>query len=462
MEGILMTNPTAVLAEYIHDLRWEDLPGGVVDAAKLTLLDYLASAMAGYKINRAFNAAVTKMYYDMGGKAESRVLFNAVKLPASNAAFLNAAYGHGADIDDGHRTAQGHPGVVVIPTALALGEAGHLSGKDLIVAITAGYDVFVRFGTAVNPAHLSRGFHTTGTVGTIAAGGTAAKALKLDKKGVHSALSLSALQSAGLLEVMASGQAAKPLQPAKAAYNGVLSGRMAQAGVEGPREGLEGPKGFIKAFADSFDFSSVQQGLGKNFAIASCYKKLYPACRHVHPALDAAIDLGKANVDRIAQIETIRVFIYPTAIRLTGSVIEPVSEDEAKFSLRYAVATGLVKGNFTLNDLDVAHNFDKQVRQLIQKIDIINDPQMENREANIRGAKVELNFQDGTNQEATINLPKGDPEVPVTKADIENKLIACAAGVMNTNRQQALIEAVWQLEQISDLESLSQLLVPPR
>ena len=126
-------------------------PGRSSNQPKLVLLDYLASAMAGYKINRIFNDALWGVVSDMGGKKESRVLFQGARLPAPLAALMNAAYGHGADLDDGNRTAQGHPGVGTIPAVLALAEAHGLSGRDVIVAIVAGYDIFVRMATALNP-----------------------------------------------------------------------------------------------------------------------------------------------------------------------------------------------------------------------------------------------------------------------------------------------------------------------
>jgi 2-methylcitrate dehydratase PrpD len=446
--------PTELIAEYVYNLQWQDLPREVVESAKLRVLDYLASAMAGYKLNHAFNQTITKMFREMGGKQESGVLFSDLHLPAPNAAFLNAAYGHGADIDDGHRTAQGHPGIVVIPAALALGEAGKITGKDLIVSIVAGYDIFVRLATAVNPSHFNRGFHSTGTVGTIAAGGAAAKALKLGRNAVHNALSLAAIQAGGLHEVSESGQSSKPLSPAKAASGGVLAGRMAQLGIEGPRLPLEGGKGFLKAFTDKFDFEVLRQDLGHKFAITSCYVKLYPACRHCHGALDAAISLNKVLAGSLEQIAKVKVHIYPAAIKITGGIFEPTSKDEAKFSLPYAVATGLLKGKFGLEHLEVGRSFDRKVRELVGKIEIVSDPTMENRAANIRGAKVEVLLQDGTSKEVAVKLPKGDPEVPVSQDDIENKLKLCAEGLLPADRQQALVEAIWGLEKMSELTSL--------
>ena len=451
--------PTDLLADFIHTLRFEDLPKDVVESAKLFLLDYLASAMAGYKINRIFNEALWSVVGGMGGKKESRVFFQRAKLPAPNAALLNAAYGHGADMDDGNRTAQGHPGVAVMPVALSLTEAHRLTGRDAIVAVVVGYDIFVRLATAMNPSHLSRGFHTTGTVGTVAAGGAAAKALNLTLSEVRNTLGFAALQAAGLLEVAESGQMAKPLHPAKAAFGGILSARLAEAGAEGPREPLEGRKGFIRAFTDHVDLDILLKDLGKDFRISSCYFKLYPACRHTHAAIDAASNLRRSGIPSPALLEKIKVHVYPAAINLTGSIYEPKNEDEAKFSLAYTVATALTKGNFTLQDLDVAKSFDRETRALVSKIEIISDPLLENRAANIRGARVELVMKNGTIRQEEVKLPKGEPEVPVTFEDIEVKMKSCAETVFPEDRLRAIARTVKKLDRLKNMGSLTKLMI---
>jgi 2-methylcitrate dehydratase PrpD len=451
--------PTDLLAEFIHGLGFEDLPEDVVASAKLLLLDYLAAAMAGYRINRVFNEALWAVMGGMGGKKESRVFFHRERLPAPAAALLNAAYGHGADMDDGHRTAQGHPGVAVMPTALALAEAHHLGGRDTILALVAGYEIFVRLATAINPSHLARGFHTTGTVGTIAAAAAAAKALKLPLSGVRNTLSLAALQAAGLLEVAESGQMAKPLHPAKAAFNGILSARLAQAGAEGPRQALEGRQGFIKAFADQVDLDILWKDLGKEFQILSCYCKLYPACRHTHAAIDAAVSLKQSGPASLKLLEKVKVHLYPAGINLTGSIHEPRNADEAKFSLAYTVATALRRGNFTLQDLDVAKRFDRETRQMAAKIEIISDPQLESRQANIRGARVELIMKDGTTRQAEVKLPQGEPEVPGRQSAIELKLGFCAETLFREDQIKAIARTVQRLEGLKSLNPLTRLLV---
>jgi 2-methylcitrate dehydratase PrpD len=303
-----------------------------------------------------------------------------------------------------------------------------------------------------------RGFHTTGTVGTIAAAGAAAKALSLPPGQVRHALSLAALQASGLLEVAESGQMAKPFHPAKAAFNAILAARMAQAGAEGPREPLEGKKGFIRAYADQADLDHLRKGLGKEFRITSCYIKLYPACRHTHGAIDAALRLRQAGGFSLNTLRAVKVHIYPAAINLTGAIFKPRNEDEAKFSLPYTVATALTKGRFQLKDLDAKKGMDRETRGVIAKLEIVSDPQLENRAANLRGARVELVLKDGTPLREEVRLPKGDPEVPATAEDMAQKLAFCAEGLFPAARQRAILDQVERLDRLETVGSLLKLI----
>ncbi|MEI7670891.1 MAG: MmgE/PrpD family protein, partial [Deltaproteobacteria bacterium] len=262
-----------------------------------------------------------------------------------------------------------------------------------------------------------------------------------------------------LLEVAESGQMAKPFHPGKAAFNAILSARLAQAGAEGPRELLEGRKGFFKAFADEVNLEILQKDLGKEFLISSCYVKLYPACRHTHAAVDAALELRRRAGGSPKSVEKVRVHVYPAAINLTGSIREPKNEDEAKFSLVYTVATALTKGHFNLQDLDVVENFDRETREMAAKIEIVSDPRLENRAANIRGALVELVMKDKTTRQMEVKLAKGDPEVPATQEDMEGKLRFCAEDVFPQARQQAILKMVGKLEHLNGLSRLTKLLV---
>jgi 2-methylcitrate dehydratase PrpD len=446
---------TKLFCRYVSGLQFQHLPAGVVDSAALHVLDNLASAMAGYKVNRVFNQAVREVFGGMGGKPESTAWFGGGRLPAAHAGFINAVYGHGADLDDGNRTATGHPGVAIIPAVLSLAEAHGRGGKDAITAIVAGYDVYVRLGNLMMPCHFERGFHSTGTIGAVAAGAASAKILGLSEDGVRRALSLAAVQASGLHEVSDSGQMAKPLNPGNAARTGIISALLAKAGADAPKDPLEGDKGFLKAFADGPHWSTLPDDLGRHFKITTCYIKLYPACRHAHAPVDAALRLREAGIPGVNAIEAIKIHTYPAAIAIAGNIFEPKNEDEAKLSITFAVATAMATGRFQLGDLQSAGRLSDEVKALIGKMQIVNEPALQNREAGIRGARIDLVLKDGTVKSETVPLPKGDPEVPLQGREMLEKLKSCAADLYDRQTQQQLYD---QAMGLADLDRVSRLM----
>jgi 2-methylcitrate dehydratase PrpD len=455
--SLMKIHPTTLLSRYVSRLRYEGLPSGVVDYTKLLVLDQLISAMAGYKVNKVFNRAVLEVIGGMGGKPESTVLFGGGRLPAAHAGFINAVYGHGADIDDGNRTATGHPGSAIIPAVLSLAEAYGISGKDAITAIVAGYDVYVRLGNVMMPSHFLRGFHSTGTMGAVAAGAAAAKTLGLTEDGVRRSISLAAIQASGLHEVSDSGQMAKPLNPGNAARTGIISALLAQAGADAPKDPLEGDKGFLKAFADGADWSTLPDDLGKHFKITTCYIKLYPACRHAHAPVDAALRLREAGIPEPNAIETIKIHTYPSAIKIAGNIFEPKNEDEAKLSITFAAATAMVTGHFTLDDLKNGGSLSDAVKALIGKMEIVNEPALQDKEAGIRGTRIDIVLKDGSVKSETILLPKGDPEVPLQGDDMIEKLRSCASDLYDKETQQNLYDTSLRLHELDNVSKLMEL-----
>ncbi|MDW7669598.1 MAG: MmgE/PrpD family protein [Bacillota bacterium] len=444
-------------ADFILDVEYEDLSDTVVEAAKKYILDYFISSMAGYKINSNFNISLIDTINEIDEKSQSNVLFNEKKVSSVNAAFLNASFGHGADIDDGHRTAQGHPGVVVIPSVLALAEAYNISNKDIITAIVVGYEFFIRFGESMNPSHVKKGFHTTGTVGAIASGAASAKVLNLNKEQIVSTLGFSAMQAAGLLQVVESNQMAKVINPGKAASNGVFAALLAKRNVLTPNYIFEGKKGFFNAFSDDIKEENLEEMFSKDFKINTTYIKLYPSCRHAHGSIDAAI-LLKDKIRNLDDIKKVNINVYSTAIKITGNIDIPKNEDEAKFSLKYIFATALKRGNYTLNDLDTNKGIDDEIINIINKIEIIQDDSLENREKNIRGTSIEVFLNNGTKITEKIDLPKGDFEVPAIKDDILIKMESCGDNLISKKNQNKIVKYIDEFEKENNLEKLFSLL----
>lgn len=443
-------DPSNILAEIAASINIENVPNATLENAKLRILDYLISAVAGYRVNKPMNEVIVSTLRDFGGNAQSTVLFGGGKQSAHDAAFINAFYGHGADIDDGHRLASGHPGTCVIPAVLALSEARGSTPSDVLSAIIAGYEVYVRLSSSVMPSHVQRGFHGTGTIGTVACAAAVARLLGFSTEDTRKAISLGAVTASGLFEVSESAQGIKPINPGNAARNGIIMALLVENGAEAPEAPFSGKKGFFKAFADEVRIEDIVGDIGSGYKIDECYIKLYPACRHLHGLVDCA---AKHNQDGVkaTDITKINLYIYPNSIAVTGGISEPKDEGEAKFSMKYATAVSIVSGTYNLADLRNAAQMDDEIRTLIRKMEIISVPELEIREKRIRGARVEVIMKDSKVTSYGLDQPKGDPEQPVTIRDIRQKFIDCAEGMYNKKAIESIMNTAMQFEKCQDI-----------
>lgn len=404
------------------------------------VIDFFAAAYAGYKQNRAFNEKVENVIYPQGGTEESAVLFQNKKYPARTAAFMNSLYGHGAELDDGNKKAAGHAGVHLIPAVFALADKLGSSNEDVLLALATGYEAYIRVSSAAQPGLVARGFHSTGMAGTLACAAACARLYGLDAQGIEDSIALATTMTGGLLSYGDSRPAIKPLNPGKAAENGVLAAMLAHEGVQGPTESLEGQNGWFHAVTDEVHEEFLKGS--DHLLLHDCYFKLYPSCRHTHCGIDAAVALHE-TIDA-SQIKTVNVFIYPNAIKLAGIKI-PADQDETKFSIQYTLACALLNGSYGIADMNPPR-LTEDVLALINKTNLIADETMEDRANGIRGTRVEVLMKDGSKYEKTVLVPKGDPEKPLTRADIVNKLRVCAQGQAN---EEILMELVESIESIS-------------
>ena len=340
---------------------------------------------------------------------------------------MNSIYGHGAELDDGNKRAAGHAGVHLIPAVFALADKLKSANEDVLTALAVGYEAYIRISSAAQPGLVKRGFHSTGMAGTLACAAACAKLYNLDAQGIEDAIALATTMTGGLLSYGDSRPAIKPLNPGKAAENGIFAAMLAYEGVQGPSEALEGQNGWFHAVTDYVDEKCLK---GTNHLLLhECYFKLYPSCRHTHCGIDAAVSLHKKV--KPEDIQKVNVYIYPNAIKLAG-IKFPKNQDETKFSIQYTMACALVNGNYGISDMYSPINKEK-ILALIEKIDLISDPSMEDKTKGIRGARVELVKKDGEILTEFVNVPKGDPENPLTRNDIINKLITCSGGNIDKN-----------------------------
>lgn len=448
-----MIHYSQILSDFVYNLRYEDLSADVVDTTKRYIADYYAASFAGIKVNGTFNDAVIDVITEMGGKEECDYIYSENRLPCANAAFLSACMAHGADMDDGNRKAMGHVGAHVISTALTLCQTLDVGGEDIITAINVGYEVYNRVAAAVQPGLVHRGFHSTGTAGAIACGAVAAKLMGMDKEGIYNTMALSSIQASGLIIIAESGQSCKPINPANAAKTGILSAKIISKGVKSSDYFLESKKGYFHAMSDEVDGNMITDGLGEIFTITESYMKPYPSCRHTHCGIECALDIRKRLPDG-AKIKDVKVYIYKNAIDIAGQIKVPKVSDDAKFSVHYSLAVALLKGHFNLGDLDISDMSDELLR-IIDNIELIVDPTMEDRDKGIRGSKVVVTTEDGTEYEKTVLIPLGDAANPLTWVDLEDKLAACSDGLLSEENQKKLLINIHNLDKFHKIDTIN-------
>ncbi|MBW2148614.1 MAG: MmgE/PrpD family protein [Deltaproteobacteria bacterium] len=434
-------------ARFAAGLRFGDLPVEVVHRAKVSVLDLVGVMLAGSDM--PFPRAVRDYLSSLGGKHEATMTrTGGRKFPAPSAALANGICGHALDMDDGHRFGALHPGVPVIPAALAAAEAIGADGARLIAGIVTGYEVIIRISRGINPSHLSRGFHTTGTVGTFGAAASVGNIIGLDAGRMTHALGLAGLQSAGLLEILHDGAMAKPIHPGHACSAGILAAELARRDAQGPRTIFEGPKGFLRAMTDAADMDAMVAGLGSEWEILRTYIKLHAACRHIHPAIDCALNIRAAQNVKPSQIQKISVETYPVAVQFCGDTIHPDTVSAAKFSLPFSVAMAMYLGDAFTDKYSEENIRHSAIHELAGRVEVSTKKEWEQSYPRLRGAGMVVTLNDGRQYRHRIDLPHGEPEYPATQEEIQGKFMANASLVVPPNHARAIMDAVMNLEDV--------------
>lgn len=427
-----MKNITEKICAAVTQMDNVRLPIDVYEKTRMHILDYYASCFAGYRVNGIFNTANKKIIMDMGGKEEASIMFSRAKVPVCNAAYMNAIYAHGADMDDGNSKSAGHIATHIMPAVFALAETVKCTWQDVLTAVNIGYDFFNNIAGSAQPILYQKGFHSTGVAGGIACAAACSKLLNLKEKEIYNAVSLAAVQSSGLILIDESGQMCKSVNPANAAKNGVICAKLAAMGIEAPRYPLESAKGWFNAFSCKENAVNMAEHAIQNFTIMEGYIKQYPTCRHTHSCIEAAsIMHDKLNLFNIGikDIEKIYIYIYASAIKSAGGILHPQSSDEAKFSITYATAVALCKGNFKMDDIIFIAET-KDIREAEKKITLIEDETTYNKEMSCRGCKMKIVLNNGKEYIESISYPKGEKERQLTWKEISEKLYQCSNGII--------------------------------
>lgn len=438
------------LAQFACPLTFEDLSRAQVQKIKIHFLDWLGAVYAGP--TQTPIQIMLEVVRNLGGQPESTIIPNGSKTMCLLAAWVNSASSCLLETDDLHRESVFHPASVVIPAALAAAERKHSSGRDLVAAVAAGYEVGIRIALAVGLSHY-RYWHTTATCGTFGAAAGAAKILGLDVDGFIWALGSAGTQAAGLWEFLVDKAMSKPLHIGKAAMNGLLAAVMAQGGFTGARRILEGEKGFFRATSQDFDENRCLDGLGQRFLLEQTSLKFYASCGHSHPAIDAVLRATGSKPMRTEEVEHVDVSIYQAALDLLGKV-EPTTPTLAKFHLPFCVATALQSGRVEFHDFNPQKIADQDIHQLMGKIFLHSAPDLTRIYPRKWASRVEILTHKGQRLTGTCENPKGDPENPITEEEATQKFKTLTGGLLSSEAAEKILGRVMNLEQVKDMATL--------
>jgi 2-methylcitrate dehydratase PrpD len=448
--GVEVPMVLETLAAYAANLGGAVLPDEVVHATKRCLIDWVAATVPGGSMppaTRLCEALADDL--DRGG---ARLIPGGGRATLRAAALINGTAAHTAEVDDIYRNALYHPGAPVIAAALAAAQDRGASGDRLVRGIVSGYEVSTRIGATVNPAHYNF-WHTTGTVGAFGAAAAVATVLGLDRIRTAHALANAGTLTAGLQQAFRADAMSKPLHAGRAAECGAFVALAAERGVTGALDILDGPRGFGAAMSDSPDWSHIGDDLGRTFNITQMTVKNYSACGHTHAAIDAIRELRTTHRLSPSDIARIRIATYAKALEVAGAPA-PRTAFEAQFSLSYCVAVALVTGSARLDAFTPARLEDPVVRDVMTRIAIAVDPAAEAVYPKQRAAVVEVDTVDGRQLICRRPTRKGDPDNPLSDAELFDKFEELVAPALGKAESDTLLDWLLHVDTVSDVATL--------
>jgi 2-methylcitrate dehydratase PrpD len=437
------------LCRFVADLAFEAIPPRVIQFTKGLLIDWLGSALAGKGAPQV--EAIERFAATMGPESgPSTIVTSRRKTSPTFAAMTNAAASHVVEQDDVHNGSVFHPATVIFPAVLAVAEAEQKSGREILTAAIAGYEVGIRIGEFLGRSHYEV-FHTTGTAGTLAAAAAVGKLLGLDAVTLNHALGSAGTQAAGLWEFLRDAADSKQLHTAKAASDGLMSAYLARDGFKGATRILGGRQGLAAGMSRDADPSRLTDRLGRRWATEETSFKWHAACRHTHPAADALQLLMQRENLRAEDIAQVTAHVHQAAIDVLGPVTDPKTVHQAKFSMGTVLGLIAVQGVADLDGFEHHALSDPRVAAFRAKVRMVCDAEVDALYPKRWVGKITAISTLGRTMEARIDQPKGDPGNTLTAPELEAKAVRLAGfrNAATADEIRALIARIWTLDSVN-------------
>jgi len=428
-------------AGFAEGYRGQPVAPQVLHQAKRAVIDWYAALLPGGVVPPAL--LLERALAGELDHGEARLALGK-RAGVRSAALINGAAAHTVEVDDIFREGIYHPGAPTIAAALAVAQSRQVSGEAFLRAVIVGYEISTRIAAAMGRAHYKY-WHNTGTIGCFGAASAAAEVLGLDAKRFAHALATVATFSAGLQQAFRADSMSKPMHAGRAAEAGVTAALAAAEGVTGSLDIMEGEAGFGKAMGEDPDWERALATLGEEFHICRMTFKNHACCGHAFAAIDGALALKARMGVSADEIVRVQVGSYRATLEVAG-IAEPATASEARFSTPYLVATALTHGSVRLAAFEPPRLEDAGTRALMKRVELALDPALDAAFPSQRAARVAIEARDGRRGEHFQETRKGDPDLPLSDAELEAKYLELASPVLGEEQARTLLARLWKLE----------------
>ena len=466
MKSPLATSLTEYVAQFVVGTKASAIPADVMHLGKRSILDGIGLALAG---NAAESGHIVRTYLKSLGIPTGKgatVIGTGLKVPARFAAFANGIAIHADDYDDTQLAVAKdrvyglltHPTAPALPPVLALGEIGNRSGLEVLAAYQVSVEAETKMSEAINPRHYDHGFHSTATIGAIAAAAGASRMMGLNVEQTRRALGIGASQSAGLRENF--GTMTKPFHPGRSAESGIVAAEFAKLGWTATPIVLEAGRGFFKAAGGGYDPAAIEGKLGNpwTFNFPGVSIKPHPSGSLTHPGMGLMLDLIRKHDIRPEQVVKVKV---GTNRHMPNALIhhQPANELQAKFSMEFCMAILLLQRKAGLAEFTDKVVNRPDVKKMIAKIEFGVHPEAEAAGYEKMTTIIDIELAGGRKIAGRADFGKGSPANPMTDEELAGKFHGCAAwGKLPKANAEKVVDLVFNLEKLKSIRQLTQLL----
>ena len=457
--GVGQIGVTEEVADFVAGIRYDDVSPEIWNIAKRCMIDGLGVLLAG---STEPCARVVRSYVlQVEGRQESTLLGKGrTKAPAHLAALVNGTAGHAMDWDDTalsntpDRTTLLHPTLPPLVTGLAIGEKLRISGRDLLTAFVAGFEVECKIAASIHPDHKVRGFQASNTCGIFGATAAASKLMGLSANQVRNALGVTASMASGVRVNM--GTMGKPLHVGRASENGIVSAQLASLGFEADPNGLQGRNGFFQAFGGGFDPEKISGKLGRPFSIVDpgVSVKPYPCGVVGHPAMDSMRKLAIDQNVQPDQVDRIRVSAGSNILR-TLRYAKAQTALQGKFCVPFQMAAMIIRRKAGIMEFTDEFVQSPAVQDMMDRVETVIDPEIEALGKDKLVSVIEVRLKDGrVLEEKFSGHYRGGPQNPLSRDELVGKFNDCVQRILNPDEAAKLLNTIDSLESLKDIGTL--------